>query len=289
MLGDNRYGKAETRLLRVTRDGDRHEVRDLNVSVALSGDFEAVHLRGENAGVLPTDSQRNAVYAFAREAPVGEPEDFALRLARHFVATAAAVRRARVRVEEHGWERIDVGGQPHPHAFRRAGVEHRVATVTCTAGAAWAVSGLEDLVVLKSTGSEFRGFARDRYTTLAEADDRVLATAVSARWLHASPAGDWAVSYDRTRRALLEAFASLHSLSLQQTLYEMGRAALEARSDLVEVRLSLPNRHHLLVDLAPFGLANDNEVFFVSDRPYGLIEGTVRRADAPAPPAWLDW
>ena len=288
-LGENRYGKAETRLVRVTRDGPRHDLRDLNVSIALAGAFEAVHLRGDNANVLPTDSQKNTVYAFAEEAPVGEIEEFALRLARHFVATSGPVEQATVRIEERAWARIDAGGRPHDHAFRRDGEERRLATAVCGPAGEHVVSGLADLVVLKTTASEFRGFARDRYTTLAEADDRILATAVDAGWRHTVTAADWAQAYAAARQALLEGFAVHHSLSLQQTLYEMGRAVLAAAPELAEVRLSLPNRHHFLVDLTPFGLDNPGEVFHAADRPYGLIQGTVRRRGAPAGPPGLDW
>jgi urate oxidase len=282
VLGDNRYGKAETRLLRVTRHGDRHEIRELSVSVALSGDFDAVHLRGDNTGVLPTDSQKNTVYAFAADAPLGEIEDFALRLADHFVATSHAVRHATVHVDEHAWAHVD------PHAFRRAGEERRQARAVVDENGARVAAGLDGLVVLKSAGSEFRGFARDRYTTLQETSDRILATAVTARWRFATLDVDWAASFAAVREALLQAFAGHHSLSLQQTLYEMGRAALEASPHLDEIRLSLPNRHHFDVDVARFGLVNRQEVFQIADRPYGLIEGTVRREGAPAGPP-LDW
>jgi urate oxidase len=288
VLGDNRYGKAETRLLRVTRHVDRHEIRELTVGVALEGDFEAAHLRGDNSAVLPTDSQKNTVYAFAADAPVGEIEDFALRLARHFVSTSEAVRRATVQIDERPWEHVEVGGGRHPHAFRLAGEERRQARAVVDAGGARVAAGLDGLLVLKSGGSEFRGFARDRYTTLQETSDRILATAVTARWRFATPDADWAASFAGARAALLARFASHHSLSLQQTLYEMGRAALEARPELVEIRLSLPNRHHFEVELAAFGVAGRNEVFQIADRPYGLIEGTVRRDGAPDGPA-LDW
>jgi urate oxidase len=288
VLGENHYGKAETRLLRVTRHGDRHEIRELTVGVSLSGDFNAVHLTGDNRAVLPTDSQKNTVYAFAAEAPVGEIEDFALRLARHFVATVEAVRRATVHVDEHAWEHIAISGAHHPHAFRRAGEERRQARAVAEDGGAWVAAGLEGLVVLKSAGSEFHGFARDRYTTLAETTDRILATAVTARWRFAGHDVEWAASFAGARAALLRRFAGHHSLSLQQTLYEMGRAVLEARPEVAEVRLSLPNRHHFDVDVAAFGVAGRHEVFQIADRPYGLIEGTVRREDAPAGPA-LDW
>jgi urate oxidase len=149
------------------------------------------------------------------------------------------------------------------------------------------VSGIDGLTLLKSTGSEFHGFPRDEYTTLAETGDRILATAVTAKWRYQGEDLDWASSHREIRRVMLETFATKHSLSLQQTLYAMGSAVLEARPEVAEVRLSLPNKHHFLVDLSPFGLKNDNEVFYAADRPYGLIEGTILRDDAEdAGPAW---
>ena len=153
--------------------------------------------------------------------------------------------------------------------------------VTCAEGAAWVVAGITDMVVLKSTGSEFWGYPRDKYTTLPETKDRILATAVAARWRYSTAQADWAESLAEARRLLLENFASVHSLALQQTLYAMGEAVLKARPEIAEIRLSMPNKHHFTVDLSPFGLSNDNEVFYASDRPYGLIEGTVTRDDAP--------
>jgi urate oxidase len=277
VLSDNQYGKAETRIVRVGRDGERHELTDLNVSVTLGGDLAGTHLTGDNAHVLPTDSQKNTVYAFAREHGIGEIERFGLLLARHFVDSQPAIHRARVHIEQHGWQRLG------PHSFQRSGGETRTATVSCDGTDAWVVSGLSDLVLLNSTGSEFAGFVRDGYTTLPEAKDRILATAVDARWRHAGADGDWAASYEGVRHSVVQAFVDTYSRSLQQTLYAMGRRVLEHRPEVAEVRLSLPNRHHIAVDLAPFGLDNPNEVFVANDRPYGLIEGTVLREDAPPP------
>jgi urate oxidase len=282
-LGPNQYGKAETRLVRVVRNGDVHELTDLNVSTSLSGDLADTHETGDNAKVLPTDTQKNTVFAFAKEHGVGEIEEFGLRLARHFVTTQEPIHRARIKIEQYFWDRIGVDGEPAPHSFQRAGVETRTATATFDGEQATVVSGLKDLVVLNSTDSEFWGYPRDRYTTLPETHDRILATAVNAEWRHAAAEGDWAKSYAEVRRHLVEAFAQTHSLSLQQTLYAMGRGVLENRPEIAEVRLSLPNKHHFLVDLSPFGLDNDNEVFIAADRPYGLIEGTVLRDDAPEP------
>jgi urate oxidase len=274
-LGANRYGKAETRLVRVVRDGQRHELRDLTVSVALAGDLAATHLTGDNSAVLPTDTQKNTVYAFAKEHGVGAPEEFGLRLARHFVRTQPSITWARVSIAEHGWERLG------PHSFARRGGETRTAVATATEGGAWLVAGVAGLVLLNSTDSEFTGFVVDDYTTLPPATDRVLATEVTAGWRYAEPELDWDAAHADARAALVRAFVDTYSRSLQQTLYAMGAAVLEERPEVAEVRLVLPNRHHFLVDLAPFGLDNPGEVFHAADRPYGLIEGTVLRDDAP--------
>ncbi|WP_225845988.1 factor-independent urate hydroxylase [Streptomyces sp. HPF1205] len=295
-LGQNQYGKAETRVVRVVRDGATHHVRDLNVSVALSGDMDEVHYSGDNAKVLPTDTAKNTVFAFAREYGTASPEAFAVHLARHFVTSQEAIHRARIRIEEYAWERVlpdgdgdgdDEAPDRPRHSFVRAGRETRTTEVAFD-GRAWRViSGLKDLVVMNTTDSQFRGFTKDRYTTLRETGDRVLATEVTARWRYGwtageRPAPDWDASYERIRGHLLAAFAGTYSLSLQQTLYAMGARVVEHRPEVEEVRLSLPNKHHFLVDLEPFGLNNDNEVYFAADRPYGLIEGTVLRAGAEA-------
>ncbi|MFL6130484.1 MAG: factor-independent urate hydroxylase [Mycobacteriales bacterium] len=284
VLGPNQYGKAEVRVVTVDRATPRHALKDLNVSTALRGDFTAAHLAGDNAHVLATDTQKNTVFAFARDG-VGEIEDFGLRLARHLAGAYRWITGARVQIEEYGWDRIAVGGRPHEHAFVRSGPETRTAVVTVDGGREHVLSGLTGLVVLKTTGSGFGGFPRDRYTTLAETDDRILATAVTARWRHADPHDR--SRYDQVRAALVETFAAVDSKALQQTLYAMGEAVLDRHPGIAEIRLSMPNKHHLLLDLSPFGLDNPKVVYHADDRPYGLIEGTVRRDDAP--PAGLAW
>jgi urate oxidase len=282
VLGENRYGKAETRLVHVDRGGGQHVVSDLTVSTALAGDLDATHLSGDNSGVLPTDTQKNTVYAFARDG-VGEPEAFALRLARHFVDSQPAIRLARVSVERHAWEPLAGAG----HSFVR-GAGTRTVVLTYDGTTAWVVSGVTGLTVLNTTGSQFHGFVRDRFTTLTETSERMLATAVTASWRHASSASaDWASSHACAVRSLLAAFAETPSLSLQQTLYAMGSRVLAGAPELVEVRLALPNKHHFLVDLQPFGLDNPDQVYLATDRPYGLIEGTVLREGAP--PAGAAW
>lgn len=289
VLGPNRYGKAEVRLVRVVReDAEHHDITDLNVSISLSGDLAATHLTGDNAKVLPTDTMRGIVYSFAREQPVGEVEDFALRLARHLVAAYDPVHTARVRILAYPWERIDASDGPHPHAWSR-GAGTRYAGVVCAPGGTQVVSGLEDVTVLKSTGSEFHGFLTDRYTTLQPTDDRILATSVRARWRHTGVDMDWAASFARARATMLRVFAETHSLALQQTLYAMGEAVLAEQGGIAEARFELPNKHHFLVDLAPYGQDNPGEVYYAADRPYGLIEGSVLRDDVPPALDELPW
>ncbi|USQ84198.1 urate oxidase [Streptomyces phaeoluteigriseus] len=291
-LGQNQYGKAENRVVKITRDGATHHIKDLNVSVSLSGDMDEVHYSGSNANVLPTDTTKNTVYAFAKEHGIESAEQFGIHLARHFVTSQEPIHRARIRIEEYAWERIETSGagaragaDEAKHSFVRQGQETRLTQITYD-GESWeVVSGLKDLVVMNSTDSEFWGYVKDKYTTLPEAYDRILATQVSARWRFnwtddAREMPNWEESYEQTKKHLLQAFAETYSLSLQQTLFQMGSRIIDHRGEIDEVRFSLPNKHHFLVDLEPFGLKNDTAdgaVYFAADRPYGLIEGTVLR------------
>lgn len=286
-LGDNRYGKAECRLVHVDRSTPVHRITDVTVTSQLLGDFGDTFLTGDNSTVIATDTQKNTVYALARRHGVGAPEEFALRLARYFVDGFEQVTGARQEVLAHSWGRITTDAGPHDHAFVRDTAETRTTVVAKHGADEVVISGLTDLVVLKSTGSEFHGFAEAPFTSLVETDDRILATAVTARWRYLGTDVRWDETFASVRRILLAEFAVTHSLSLQQTLYAMGEAALQAHPELAEIRFSMPNRHHFLVDLDKWGLDNPNEVWYAADRPYGLIEAAVVRDDAPpAPGAW---
>ncbi|CAM5660664.1 uricase [Streptomyces spiroverticillatus] len=290
ILGQNQYGKAENRVVKITRDGDTHHIKDLNVSIALSGDMDDVHYSGSNANVLPTDTTKNTVYAFAKEFGIESAEQFGIHLARHFVTTQEPIKKARIRIEEYSWERIAssdnnskfIGSDEVNHSFVRKGQELRLTQITFD-GTNWEViSGLKNLTVMNSTNSEFWGYVKDKYTTLKEAYDRILCTDVSTVWRYNWTSDDdrmpnWEKSYAQAKKHILEAFAETYSLSLQQTMYQMGSRVINNRSEIDEIRFSLPNNHHFLVDLEPFGLKNDNEVYFAADRPYGLIESTILR------------
>ena len=291
VLGANQYGKAENRLVRVYRDTPRHEIRDLNVSSSLRGDFSDAHITGDQAAVLPTDTQKNTVFAFAKEKGVRSIEEFALTLGDHFIGQTPKATGARIEIEEYFWDRISVDGAPHDHSFVRNGGETRTTVVTVEGrGAdrkAWAVSGLKDLTLAKTTGSEFWGFLKDEYTTLQETTDRILATSLVARWRYDTLDVDFDKSYQQIRALMLKRFAEVHSYALQQTLYAMGESVLQEYPEVAEIRFKAPNKHHFLVDLSPFGDENPGEVFWAADRPYGLIEAVVQRDDASDPgSAW---
>ena len=291
ILGAHQYGKAENRVVRITRDTARHEIRDVNVSSALRGDFDPAYLEGDQRNVLPTDTQKNMAYAYAKTVGLDTIEDYGLALARHYVDDVPPVDGARIEIEEYAWERVQVDGAGHDHTFVRRGQEVRLCSVTVEgtgeAQRTWVTGGFKDLVILKSTGSEFADFYVDEYTTLAPTHDRVMATSLVATWRFTSTDVDWEATYAGIKAIMVSTFATVHSLALQQTLFQMGKAVLEAYDVVAEVRLSAPNKHHFLYDLQRFGLENDNEVFHADDRPYGLIQAAVTRDDAPdAGPAW---
>jgi urate oxidase len=290
-LGFNRYGKAEVRLLRVARgaapDG-RDVIRDWNVSTSLCGDLADSHLTGSNAKVLPTDSQKNRVYALAKELGAVEPEAFAAELASFFVSSQPPITGARVAIDSYGWSPIGAGG----YSFARTGDLVRTTVVHVDAGLGTSVvSGLKDLTLMNTTASEFWGYPKDPYTTLPETRDRILATSVTASWRFRPAAVaegvDWGTAFTTARSVILDTFAATYTYSLQQMLYTIGSALITALPSICEARLAMPNKHHYIVDLAPFGLENDREVYLAGDRPYGLIEGTILADDAPdAGTAW---
>jgi urate oxidase len=288
ILGKNQYGKAENRVVRIYRDSPRHEIHDVNVSTCLRGDFSAAYLTGDQSDVLPTDTQKQTAYAYAKEKGLKSIEDYGLALARHFVGDVEPVDGARIEIEEYAWERAVVDGAEHDHTWIRKGQEVRTAAVTVDGDGEWVIGGLKDMVILKSTGSEFADFLSDPYTILEPTHDRVMATSLVAQWRFTSTDVDWETTYAGVKTQLVKQFAIVQSLALQQTLYQMGKAVLETYPMIAEVRLAAPNKHHFVYDLAPFGLDNPKEVFNADDRPYGFIQATVLRADAPAAGAAWD-
>ena len=283
LLTTNQYGKAENRVVRVTRDTDRHEIVDLNVTSQLRGDFAAAHTEGDNAHVVATDTQKNTIFAFAKDG-ITSPETFLMRLADHFTSEFDWVTGGRWAAEQYGWSRID----DHDHSFYRSSPETRTAVLVRDGDDTTVISGFYGLTVLKTTQSGFVGYPKDKYTTLAETEDRILATDIATRWRYNTTDLDFNAVYEAVKATLLTTFSQGYSKALQQTLYQMAEAVLREQPSIEEIKFSCPNKHHFTYDLSFCGLENPNEVFYAADRPYGLIEATVQRASSQsADAAWM--
>lgn len=292
----NAYGKTGVRLLRLLR-GPRHEVLETTLEIRLEGDFAAAY-EGDNSRVLPTDTMKNTVYALARELPFGSAEELCRLLGRHFLATQETVSKATVTSSERPWARF----AEEAATFVGAGEERNTVTYVIERGGAedsdagdarntrdargagdfreQLAAGISNLLILKTAKSGFDNFPRDRYTTLKETSDRLLATRLEATWTYhrASPEDvDFVADRVRVYEALLQGFADHDSKSVQETLKAMGEAALAAAPEVDEIHLVMPNKHYLLVNLEPFGLDNPNQIFLPTDEPAGRIEGTLRR------------
>jgi urate oxidase len=277
MLAETAYGKSSVRLVQVSRHGDRHDLKDLTVAIRFEGEYDQSYTDGDNRDVLPTDTMKNTVYALAARHPVEDPETFGRLLAEHFLERNPRLRRVRIDLTEHQWGRIAVKAREHGQAFVRHGSESRTATVQGEGDQFTIGAGVSDLVILKSSHSAFAGFLRDEYTTLPDVADRILATALTATWRYRTADLDFNLTWRAVRTTLLEAFAELDSRSVQHTLHDMGRAVLDNVEAVTGVRLVMPNKHHLPVDLSRLGLENRSEIFVPTDEPYGLIEATILR------------
>lgn len=277
MLAETAYGKSSVRLVKVSRRGDRHDLKDLTVAIRFEGDYDQSYTDGDNSGVLPTDTMKNTVYALAAQEAVDGPDAFGLTLARHFLERNPRLARVRIDMTEHPWGRIIVGNQEHGQAFVRQGSEVRSATIEGDRTKLAVCAGLTDLIVLKSSHSAFAGFLRDEYTTLADTEDRLLATSLSATWWYRDLGIEFGQAWRTVRQTLLETFAEHDSKSVQHTLHAMGQAVLGSIDDVTAIRLVMPNKHHLPFDLARMGLQNRNEIFVPTDEPFGLIEATLVR------------
>ena len=276
-LGANNYGKADVRLFKVFRDQPRHEIRDVWVRLSMTGDFEAAHVAGDNTDLIATDSVRNTIYGLAVDGLTGSVEAFGKLLIRHIVSQGPKVRRARVSFTEHQWDRLESAGQPHDHAFVRQMPKH-TAEVEGDGEAFSVTSGIDELYVLKTTGSGWAGYLKEPFTTLPETHDRIMATVVTAKWEYALPECDYDAVWARVYRTVLETFGDHYSPSVQNTLYRMGAAVLGACPELSRIHFSFPNRHHIRYATERHGVQNPESVFHADAEPYGVIEGWVERA-----------
>jgi urate oxidase len=281
-LTDCGYGKSGVRLVKVTRDGRRHYLKDINIDVQFFGQFHSAYQDGDNQTILPTDTIKNTIYGLARQCSVLDIEKFGLQLGIHFLRRNPRISRVLTTVSENLWDRIECGDRVHDHAFRCSAIEQRNAVIEKTRDSVLIKAGLTGLTVLKSSRSAFENFLRDEYTTLKETRDRILASTITAQWSYNMHAEKFTELWKNIRSTLLQTFAEHDSKSVQHTLFAMGEAVMMQFNCIDEIRLSMPNRHHILIDLSPFHLDNPNEIFVPIDQPSGLIEAALARSVAGA-------
>jgi urate oxidase len=277
-LVDNRYGKHRVRLIKVTRHAHGNDVHEWTVAVLLRGDFASAHTEGDNSKILATDTMKNTVYWVARQSRATTPEAYAFELIDYILERNPQVSSAEVTIQAHLWKRLSIDGKPHPDTFMRGSNEVRTAQVERAQGNWFKVhAGLSGLYLLKTANSAFSGFIREELTSLPETEDRVFGTVVDAEWYYAEPSIDYAAARHSARETLLRTFANHKSKSVQQTLYAMAEDVFEAVPAISEIRITMPNKHCLLIDLARFGGDNPNEIFVPTDEPHGYIEAHLRR------------
>jgi urate oxidase len=276
-LTGHRYGKARVRVMKILRDGPVHTLKDLEVAAYLKGDFASSYTSGDNSKVVATDTIKNTINVFTRQHLGEEIERFALILAEHFVSRYEQAQEAEIQISVREWERLTVDGTPHPHSFKAGGEGRMFTHVVCRGSEKTVRSGVRDLVILKSTGSGFENYPKDEFTTLPETADRILATSFSATWTFKEQPDHYGRANEAIVAAMLKIFANNYSPSAQTTLFQMGEAALAACREISQLELAMPNKHCLLINLAPFGLENKNEVFVPTDEPHGDITATVAR------------
>lgn len=277
-LGENRYGKSRVRLSRITRHGDRHEFNEWTVRVLLQGDFDASFIEADNSRVLPTDTMKNTVYYIARESKAETIEGFAMELGDYLLANQQQVTKATIEIAERAWERLIVNGLAEATTFKLRGPELQTVAAVREKDGTWQItSGVDGLTILKTTKSAFTGYIKDKLTTLKPATDRIFGTRATAKWNYGASSPEFASVRTRVLAALEKEFAAHDSMSVQHTLFDMGKAALDAAPEVAAITLTMPNLHHLLADLSPFGLDNPNHIFVPIDEPHGYIEATVER------------
>jgi urate oxidase len=277
-LGENRYGKSRVRLSRITRHDDIHEFNEWTVRVLLHGDFGISFTEADNSCILPTDTMKNTVYSIARDSKAATLEEFAMELGDYLLRNNPQVSKVSVEIDEKSWERIIIDGQPEPTTFKMGGPEVQTVNAVKEKGSAWKIaSGVDGLTILKTTKSAFTGYIKDKLTTLKPATDRIFGTRATVTWDYTLPSADFAAVRARIVAALLKEFAGHMSMSVQHTLFDMGKAALAAAPEIERIHLTMPNLHHLLADLSPFGQDNPNHIFVPIDEPHGYIEATIER------------
>ncbi|AQZ10287.1 (ZYRO0G09482g) [Zygosaccharomyces parabailii] len=297
-LADSTYGKDNVKFLKVKKDPSNpklQQVMEATVKVLLRGNFDVSYTEADNSPIVPTDTVKNTILILARQNDTWPTEKFAAKLALHFTGKYSHVSGVSIKIYQERWVKYDVDGRPSQHSFVHQGPEKKIVELEydkVNGPTHYKLStSIKDLTVLKSTNSMFYDYNVCEYTTLKPTTDRVLSTDIFAVWdwsasklgpLTAIAAGASDLVFDKVfndaRDITLDIFAKENSVSVQATMYNMGVAILAKAPQVEYVSYELPNKHYILFDLKWFqGLSNDNELFYPSPHPNGLIRCKVGR------------
>lgn len=291
-LGDHWHGKSRVRVAKVFRDSAQHRFVEYSVELIVRGGSSASFINGDNSRVVSTDTCKNHVYLLAKHHDCKSPEIFAIDLIHRMLTHYSWLTGARASVIEVGWRRDVSDGREHVHGFGRV-TETRVGEAEVERGReVRVISKLDGLALLKTTQSAWEGYVKDKFTTLPETNERVLASVVSAEWGY-KPSGDAILQIafedvaSQVRQRLLHQFlgdahTGVRSKGVQETMYKMACAGVQV--DGVEwVKLSMPNLHFLPCQIPVFGknsIAFEHDVYVPTDEPHGIISAVVTRRRA---------
>jgi urate oxidase len=276
-LSSHSYGASHIRLLRITRRGDRHDLRDLVISVNVEGEVADAFTKGDNELLLPADTLRNTVHAIARDVKLAEIEHIGLALAQHFMEHQPQFTRVRVELSEQPWARLPVGGRAQGQAFTTMSGERRTAAVTSNGSRVSVVAGIEDFTIMKTSGAAFEGYLSDQFTTIEAVPDRVLSVTADAHWTYLHEEIAFGPTWQGVRQLLIEAFVEELSRSVEHSAHAMAEIALSSYVDLGDVTVRLRQRSLPLVELAQFGLDNPHVLFRPEEAPELTAEVTRTR------------
>ncbi|KAL9555723.1 hypothetical protein MBANPS3_002220 [Mucor bainieri] len=287
-----RYGKDLVRLMRVYKEGNVQHCTELTVRLLLEGDIETSYTKADNSVVVTTDTCKNTVNICAKRSQnVDNIEVFGQEITEHVLKQYAHISGAFVDIIKHKWTRLIVDGKPHNHSFVRDGEDIQTTSVHhYRAGNEVRItSGLDKLLVLKTTGSAFHGFYTDEYTTLVPVWDRIFSTAVDCKWTFVSKSPstlrnvDFKAIHAGVKQITCDTFAKDDSASVQATLYLMQQQILAKFPAVAEVSYALPNKHYVGVDMSKFNIDNagkNMEVYHPQADPSGLITATAARKES---------
>jgi urate oxidase len=276
-IGGSTHGESRVRVLRLVRRGDRHDPRDLTVSLRFEGDFDGAFREGRPAGVVPGEALKNLVHTSAHQHAAGEIESFGLELCRRLIEMYPQITKVRAEVSEQPWLRMEVGGKAQGQAFILGGPEQRGAAITSNGTRVAVVSSIDNLTVMRTAGFVP---ARRRGRTDEVGDDGLpplVVGALNVRWTYSTPDVTFGAYRQGVRGAVVETMALHASRSVQYTLYAIGDVLLATYPEISEVSLTMHDRPYRPVDLFHANIENPDELFVAVEEPVGVVEVTLDR------------